>query len=1098
MNSWSSAELLEFSAYLSHTWETSLKTAPSGLPLYSGPYLRNSIGLIMPALGKSYLLLLLCLTVHAEEPLKLAVAIREGIPELSSTRKTNSIVSVERSFDLQQWEEFAQFEHRVSPYRDTTAISSTAYYRALSLTTQQIPFANQFEAFSWWSALKSGGDRFNVTYAKFVIDLSEPEKVYFHQAFLHHDFVRSYLRPYLGISAGDFEQISVSTNNQKLLLGTVIFQPSAFGHSEYGIQFVGKDPYPVEFVARAFRTVQSRIVLSSAWRAFYFPEQEQARSAEQNREAFLAEGIELSSLSRWNILDSTYSKGWAVGTLKYFTVDQVPSAWSSGTLTEHDILLTDSIPADLPPFAGIISFNPSSPGSHVAILAQADHRPYAYLATPALRERARALVGAKVLFRASDPDTIVQTLYPGAPGTEFITLIDISDQYEDVTTQLTNFLAAAPLPYPAKQTAPTLTADPTNLTLADTKYFGGKAANFGLLRRTIPARSPRAIAFSFNLWDTFMAQEISPGRSLRTEIASRLARLGPDSSPTTRAVELGAIQSLIKNARFSSATENEIVDALQSFDPQRNIRFRSSSNVEDGETFTAAGLYDSYSGCVADDLDFDDQGPSICDNTESDERGVFRAIKKVFASFYNDEAYRQRVRRGVKEEEVGMALLVHESFPDEIELANGVVVATLTRTGGGTSFVTLVQSTQKGAVSVSNPDSGAVPEIIMGGPHTSYYSIQQHSSLVPFGTSVMSGDNNFALHDLIRQTAYAYAELFPEKKTITLDYEFKLIASGLIIKQIRPVPSPAPGGLPVLALADSTVFGTSESWPSDVFSNHYLKSQWTFKIKPFLMTTESLAAPFYSQVSLKLHENGKIRTYEGPLDVLPQYSHFLSNNIVYDQWSFVAGGPIYTLATSPLLTGFSHEKKIQTINDWRFSFWALYPEDKLTIICTNNGAPDFYCTSFVARTNAFGTRLTQLLQANQNSLPVYRIFTVTNEFQIRSDFFWVRHPETSFGPNGFTSPLVGWKGTQVEGIGSTPFTLQNFFSQTYSSRRKNITETFIFDPWLEPGISPDILRQFELSDIRKIFVGKEVGLIGFDDQIRFLPYGWAGYPYGYY
>ena len=66
--------------------------------------------------------------------------------------------------------------------------------------------------------------------------------------------------------------------------------------------------------------------------------------------------------------------------------------------------------------------------------------------------------------------------------------------------------------------------------------------------------------------------------------------------------------------------------------------------MEDAEQFTGAGLYDSFSGCLDDDLDGDGTGPSCCDGTEPNERGVFRAIKKVYASFYNDNALLERLR----------------------------------------------------------------------------------------------------------------------------------------------------------------------------------------------------------------------------------------------------------------------------------------------------------------------------------------------------------------------------------------------------------------------------------------------------------------------
>ena len=112
---------------------------------------------------------------------------------------------------------------------------------------------------------------------------------------------------------------------------------------------------------------------------------------------------------------------------------------------------------------------------------------------------------------------------------------------------------------------------------------------------------------------------------------------------------------------------------------------------------------------AADDLDGDTAGPSICDPSETGERGVFRAIRRVFASFYNDNAFLERRRFGVDEATVGMALLVHPSFPDETELANGV--ATLRWRPTSREFLLV---TQVGAVSVTNPGDGSLPEEVEG------------------------------------------------------------------------------------------------------------------------------------------------------------------------------------------------------------------------------------------------------------------------------------------------------------------------------------------------------------------------------------------------
>ena len=170
-------------------------------------------------------------------------------------------------------------------------------------------------------------------------------------------------------------------------------------------------------------------------------------------------------------------------------------------------------------------------------------------------------------------------------------------------------------------------------------------------------------------------------KTLKEEISSRLE---PFSTwPTDIAgldKALSDVRNIIRKASdFSVEQKSAILNELSQFSPTEKLRFRSSTNVEDARYFVGAGLYDSFGGCILDDTDGDDVGPSHCDPDEPNERGVFRAIRKVYASFYNLNAYLERLRHGVNESEVGMALLIHHSFPDEDEVANGVATLTAIR-----------------------------------------------------------------------------------------------------------------------------------------------------------------------------------------------------------------------------------------------------------------------------------------------------------------------------------------------------------------------------------------------------------------------------------
>jgi hypothetical protein len=291
-----------------------------------------------------------------------------------------------------------------------------------------------------------------------------------------------------------------------------------------------------------------------------------------------------------------------------------------------------------------------------------------------------------------------------------------------------------------------LSASVDELRPSDIRFFGGKAAHFGLLRRTIPASCPEAMAFSFDLWTAFMSQTLPSGQTLAEEIQARLAAHAVYPPDIARArQDLGAIRDLItRTARFSLEQQKAILAALAHFDPLRRIRFRSSSNAEDGEAFSAAGLYDSYSGCLADDLDDDAGGPCRCDATENNERGVFRAIQKVYASFYNDNAFLERRRFGIDEREVGMAVLVHYSTPDEQELANGVATVALEQQTFGDARLKAKLVTQKGAVSVTNPEGNAQPEIVEG-YEPDWFQVVQPSGLVPLGSQVLEWPKDYEI-----------------------------------------------------------------------------------------------------------------------------------------------------------------------------------------------------------------------------------------------------------------------------------------------------------------------------------------------------------------
>ena len=136
---------------------------------------------------------------------------------------------------------------------------------------------------------------------------------------------------------------------------------------------------------------------------------------------------------------------------------------------------------------------------------------------------------------------------------------------------------------------------------------------------------------------------------------------------------------------------------LQSQFPDRWIRFRSSTNAEDLNGFSGAGLYRSASGAVGEP-----------------ERPVDVALKTVWSSLWNFRAYEEREYVSINHTDVAMAVLVHPSFPDET--ANGVAITANLfdpAPGGEDAFYI---NAQAGAVSVVQP-----PESTLRADQLVYY-----------------------------------------------------------------------------------------------------------------------------------------------------------------------------------------------------------------------------------------------------------------------------------------------------------------------------------------------------------------------------------------
>jgi len=959
------------------------------------------------------------------------------------------------------WQETGRFHDTLYPWPDGSAgDSARRFYRIVS--------SARTNADDWKNQLLVPDDDFqsapvgaSVRWVKFALRPSEPWRVYFQDSTkypFHYDFATQRLTPFGGMTRPAFDAVTLHREGQQLVLGALLFPPRS-NFNEYAVQFVGLDPYPPEQIASWFHHVRDAVHSDSGAAALYVPVYEQSETAREKAEAFAQLGVTVATLDRWLALNHVYSDGWAPGRLKFFPAAEINAAFADGRLLPTDILLTDGLPAETPLVAGIVSLTPQTPNSHTAILAQSFGIPFVHLPDAADQARVQQLAGRKVILRA-------EVVF----GTAHMRVMDAEELPASIEAELLALKQPKPILYTPRQSPGTLSRSVELLQPADVKYFGGKAVNYGLLRRTIPANTPAGIAFSFDLWDAFLDQHMPAyGRTLRQEIAARLAPHQAWPPPQMQAIKttLADIRTMIRSeAAVPAALRPAIISALSEFDPLRKIRFRSSTNLEDGKTFTGAGLYDSYSGCLADDTDGDTSGPCACDPTETDKRGVFRAIQRVYASYYNDNAVLERLRHAVIEAECGMAILVHHSYPDEQELANGVASLGYRFTFGTSIEGKMV--TQAGAESVTNPDGTAAPEVVevYKSGNIVGLDLTQNSSRVPLGAHVMQWESDYtAFVNLFASVGTAWRQLTPARTAFSLDFEYKKDANlGLIVKQVREIPTP-PVAAPVTPwlIEEPNVLVVAQKEAGTVFGNHRLKSKWNLRASSGQLTTARLAQGFYREGRVDYAAAGVPGFLDGALSSWPGAS--LTQGGTAHRWTTGSGGTMRTweLDTTVTTSVSGDKPPVFTAADFPAVLNVAYatPQPALTF----NNQPTTVTSEMAV--------LEPPLRLTPGSIRVERVLDTDRGLTVRTVFYW---PDPQGGiVAGYTAPLVKFESTTITGLTSQPIVLTDYWSQTYRPGHHNFTEEFIFEPALSPDVPAALLTELRNAEIQSLYI--EAGML---------------------
>lgn len=493
-----------------------------------------------------------------------------------------------------------------------------------------------------------------------------------------------------------------------------------------------------------------------------------------------------------------YSLGEGYGYLRVYPRGQRPA--DAGP---RDVVVAESAAEDLGLVAGLVTALPQNLHSHVNLR---------------LRE--------KRIPNASLPDVYANQVVSLLAGR--LVRVTVAEARVDIEPAT---LAAAQSFWQARQ--PRIALPPADLAEARVRdlrelaapsavAYGAKAANLAELQRILPeeSRTP-GFAVPFSAYRDFVAG---------AEPAARLTALLDDPAvaldPALRRQRLAALRAAIEAEPLPSALLARLADAASAAFgagyATTPIRFRSSSNVEDGTQLSGAGLHDSARGCFTDDTDGDDRGPSAClapdeaaaltaelarrraelaahperswllgivDDLEEDlsrERPVARAVKKVWASLWNDRAFEDRDYFGIDQRAAFMGIAVEPSFV--LERLDAVATTNLDADPRGALHRVISQIGGHGVVRPADPTE--IPETLTfrrgAGGTIAALNVITTSSLA--GGALWPAARLEELAGLLYliQDHFA-ASVYPAIAPLALEMEIKLTRDDrIVVKQARP------------------------------------------------------------------------------------------------------------------------------------------------------------------------------------------------------------------------------------------------------------------------------------------------------------------------
>ena len=568
----------------------------------------------------------------------------------------------------------------------------------------------------------------------FVIDRQDQNKIYYvntRRYAFHKDFVNG---TYLSLERGrEFFENNYLKANRRFILGTIAYQTPL---KRWTFEFWEGDLIPAD---------QIKVTADVIKGSFFTPVAYKPNSNRQDEESRKVAGLE-------RVLQSDIAREQEYQALNVAKglgrIHVIPKLDDHVEIGFNEILVLDEVPVQLPPVAGVITSHPSTPLSHINLLAKGWGIPNAYIKN------------AQTLLKQYDGWWVAfETRRDGYT----IKRADV-DQLREYQRRLAQRLDVVK---PRFNLAETRLLGLSRQRAPSAIAYGGKSANLGeVMNAHLPGIVvPNGFTIPFYYYNQFLQ-----ANKLDDAIFALLNDQKFVHDPAYRREKLANLRESIKQGKFDEELRAQILRRVKLEFPRKGLFVRSSSNSEDLPNFSGAGLYTTV--------------PNVRDPNQ-----IADAVKTVWASIWNFEAYEARERAVVDHSKIFMAVLIQEGINSE---SSGVMITTdpFDRDNKGATYISA-----KRGLGIKVVEGKKVAEQIIFRQRTNAVQVLTRSdedSLLTFDDQggvkevAITGERVVLTDDVIRRLVTAATAIKRVFGSRDQDIEWAYMKGQIYIVQSRP------------------------------------------------------------------------------------------------------------------------------------------------------------------------------------------------------------------------------------------------------------------------------------------------------------------------